>query len=107
MGKFRETLKGEFSEPLITAEIDEMLQDNGWDITTHCTGSEDKGWDHGFYHADGLYFTHFNVNKDRMLWYTEYECGGNIGSGERYMVPVELNEFINWMDELFDEVLTG
>jgi hypothetical protein len=105
MGKFRETLKGAFSEPLIAVEIDEMLQDNGWDIDTHCTGSEEKGWDHGFYHHEGLYFTHFNVNKNRMLWYTEYECGGYVSKGILEEVPTELSEFVDWMDELFDEVL--
>lgn len=105
MGKFRETLKGEFAQPLISAEIDEMLQDNGWGIDTHCTGSEDKGWDKGFSNADGLYFTHFNVNKDRILWYTEYECGGSVNEGINDCVPTDLDAFINWMDELFDSVL--
>ena len=106
MGKFRETLKGKFGEPLLTVEIDDLLRDNGWIIDTHCTGSEDKGWNKGFYHSDGLYFTHFNVNRDRLLWYTEYECGGHVNDGEEDFIPtLEFNGFIHWMDQLFDSIL--
>lgn len=107
MGSFRNKIDGEEGMFYVSKKIDEMLLEMGWEERTHVVESDGKkGLLSREPHDDSLccLFTWFHVNKNRMYYYTEMNCGGKLYSGIYENVPTTKHEFIDWMDEIYKEI---
>lgn len=92
---------------IINSEIDKYLESKGFEKDTPVSANRDSnlGWQLGYYpDSDHLYYDRININKDRIVFYREYDCGGAISDWEKEIEDTSVFDSIEKFDEYMESI---
>jgi hypothetical protein len=89
---------------IINKEIDNYLKTKDFQLKSPICRCKDysMGWQIGYFSEDRMYYSYIHINKNRIVYYKEYECGGMVDEWEKEIEDKSVFDSIKSFNEFMD-----